>query len=43
MNPKDLARIEIEARRARAQAIADMFRALFHRTPRADVTGARTA
>ena len=43
MTRNDLARIEIEARRLRAETIADMIRAIFHRTPRAGVAGVRTA
>lgn len=43
MNPKDLARIELEARRLRSQAVADMFRAFIRTIARAPIVAGRTA
>ncbi len=35
MTPREIARIEIEARRMRAEVLTGMFRSLFRRAPRA--------
>ena len=43
MNRIDLARIELEARRQRAQVLAGMIRSLFRRAPRVGGIGVRTA
>jgi hypothetical protein len=42
MKPKDLARIEIEARRMRAEAVSGMIRAFVRGIARAPIVAART-
>lgn len=43
MNPKDLAKIEAQARRLRAQALSDMIRGLVRLIARAPIVAGRTA